>query len=443
MAGHRGKLSRILSVPLEPVLQSSPTRLKALGIFILVFQPLCGIAWSLSIPQPYESIWLRVIFGLFGLSLIWPRVCNNADSPFSQRVASVVFWLELPFFFCWMYVCNGGNTEWAMSVCCMILIYYHLVDWRIASVGLLLGALSAGLLNWGLSSVLPVVQPIPLEAHGMLFGFCWFSAITLGASSANLRHVHVSNTLQSMCVIGQELKAPLMITAKIADSLQQASLSGRKSNGPESFIVSVDHMASQLHALVRSMNHTVDTQMLNASYLRLPTMHEDITAFELLNEAIGKYPFASAKERGVVSLAIPKDFVFSGSFNHFIQVITNLLENSLHALQQTKRKLHPGDILIQADVDDKWGTIRIQDCGRGIPGHLLNRVFEPFFTTDRARGMGLGLTYCQTVIELAGGTLHLESRLEQGTVVTLRVPRRLPLRAATLLQPSRSEMASA
>ena len=52
-------------------------------------------------------------------------------------------WVEIPFFFSWMYLCNGGNAAWLATVCAMIAFYYHLTDWRIATVGIFSGVLLA------------------------------------------------------------------------------------------------------------------------------------------------------------------------------------------------------------------------------------------------------------------------------------------------------------
>ena len=63
----------------------------------------------------------------------------------------------------------------------------------------------------------------------------------------------------------------------------------------------------------------------------------------------------------------------------------------------------------------------IADRGRGIPAELLERVFEPFFTT-RAKGTGLGLAIVHRVIEAHGGALCIESREDEGTSVQVLLP---------------------
>lgn len=72
---------------------------------------------------------------------------------------------------------------------CMVVIYYHLTDWRLATLGALTGI--------GLSYLLatPPPQPLPDTTTGLdhlvVLGFAWASSIMLGASSANLRRTRL------------------------------------------------------------------------------------------------------------------------------------------------------------------------------------------------------------------------------------------------------------
>jgi signal transduction histidine kinase len=50
----------------------------------------------------------------------------------------------------------------------------------------------------------------------------------------------------------------------------------------------------------------------------------------------------------------------------------------------------------------------VSDCGMGVPGEILERVFEPFYTT-KGEGLGMGLAISRSIIELHGGRLWAES----------------------------------
>jgi len=78
-------------------------------------------------------------------------------------------------------------------------------------------------------------------------------------------------------------------------------------------------------------------------------------------------------------------------------------------------------------VEDGEAVLTICDHGPGIPPHLLDRVFEPFFRVDQARrqivpGAGLGLAISREIIENNGGSVSIVNRPEGGLLQTVRLP---------------------
>ena len=73
-----------------------------------------------------------------------------------------------------------------------------------------------------------------------------------------------------------------------------------------------------------------------------------------------------------------------------------------------------------------WVCLRVVDHGCGIALENLARILDPYFTTkkygDEVRGFGLGLTICQKIIQLHGGTIAINSQPGQGTTVTFDLP---------------------
>ena len=77
---------------------------------------------------------------------------------------------------------------------------------------------------------------------------------------------------------------------------------------------------------------------------------------------------------------------------------------------------------IQASSDESTHVeIRIKDEGPGIPSHLKEKIFIPFFTTKQ-KGTGLGLALCKRIVTHHGGTIRAESPAEKGTTFVLRFP---------------------
>ncbi len=82
-------------------------------------------------------------------------------------------------------------------------------------------------------------------------------------------------------------------------------------------------------------------------------------------------------------------------------------------------------------ADHDSAVIQVRDTGIGIPEHDQKELFTRFYRasnaiTRRIPGTGLGLTIVRTIVTSHGGDLILESREDQGTTVTVRLPRHRP-----------------
>ncbi|WP_334161975.1 PAS domain S-box protein [Phenylobacterium sp.] len=79
---------------------------------------------------------------------------------------------------------------------------------------------------------------------------------------------------------------------------------------------------------------------------------------------------------------------------------------------------------VDTDVQGEFVALSIRDTGVGIPPDILARVFEPFFTTKEVnKGTGLGLSQVYGFVQQSGGRVTVDSRLGEGTTITLYLPR--------------------
>ncbi len=76
-------------------------------------------------------------------------------------------------------------------------------------------------------------------------------------------------------------------------------------------------------------------------------------------------------------------------------------------------------------------ALSVLDSGPGIPGDILARIFEPYFTTKDQEGSGLGLAIVSRFVKNHNGLLHVKTRLGEGTRFTIYLPAREPRASST------------
>ncbi|OQX88138.1 MAG: hypothetical protein B6D55_01110 [Candidatus Omnitrophica bacterium 4484_70.2] len=113
-------------------------------------------------------------------------------------------------------------------------------------------------------------------------------------------------------------------------------------------------------------------------------------------------------------------FIVYGNYNELEQVVTNLILNARDAIKKNKNE---GEIYISLSRKDKWVEMKVRDEGVGIPENVLPKIFDPFFTTKEVgKGLGLGLSICQAIVERCNGRIDVESKVEEGSCFTIRLP---------------------
>lgn len=105
-----------------------------------------------------------------------------------------------------------------------------------------------------------------------------------------------------------------------------------------------------------------------------------------------------------------------------IRVITNLVKNSIQAIDQMNPE-EPKVVVAIAEVETEV-VITITDNGIGIAPEFTDKIFEPKFTTKNS-GMGLGLAMVKTIVENYKGKISFTSEPEVTTTFTVRIPRQM------------------
>jgi signal transduction histidine kinase len=103
------------------------------------------------------------------------------------------------------------------------------------------------------------------------------------------------------------------------------------------------------------------------------------------------------------------------------QGVINLLINAAQALTGH------GKIFLSTHQEGEEVVLAVRDTGQGMPPEVLEKLFQPFFSTrPLGEGTGMGLAVVHGIVAAHGGRIHVESQPGQGSTFTLRLPRVSP-----------------
>ncbi len=108
------------------------------------------------------------------------------------------------------------------------------------------------------------------------------------------------------------------------------------------------------------------------------------------------------------------------------RVILNLITNAFYAVDEKKKSgldNYEPTVSVSTKKGDKKLEIKVTDNGNGIPQKILDKIFQPFFTTKPSgKGTGLGLSLSYDIVKAHGGELKVDTIKNEGTEFTIILP---------------------
>ena len=211
-----------------------------------------------------------------------------------------------------------------------------------------------------------------------------------------------------------ELKTPLSTMRLVVEELIASDLTGENS--------SVEETLHRLRIQVLRMDRLVK-DLLNLS--RLETLSNldrtTVSVNRLLLSLAEEYRFL-AEARGItMALSFPEVMEIQADSAMLGRAFSNILDNAV------KYSEEEGRIELTAEKRAFEIVITFANTGPGISPHQIPRVFEQFYRIEQSRstqhgGSGLGLAMVKKIIELHGGNVALESRMDEWTKVIVHLP---------------------
>ncbi len=220
---------------------------------------------------------------------------------------------------------------------------------------------------------------------------------------------------QFMAALSHEINTPLCLMSEWIYLLSDGTLgqlSGDQAHAVDVLIGAYD----RLHRLLQQL---IDLMQGHAIVLQ----RKQVMAQELLQEAAGTVAPKAAARRITVQCGLPESAVpLEADRSRIIAALEYVLDNAV------KFNKDGGRVDAELHVDTASVRFVVRDTGIGISTEEQEKIFQPFYQVDRRlnrayEGAGIGLALAKRYIELHGGTISLESRLGQGTTVSISLPR--------------------
>jgi two-component system, LuxR family, sensor kinase FixL len=213
--------------------------------------------------------------------------------------------------------------------------------------------------------------------------------------------------------LAHELNQPLTAIANYVSTGRDLAAEGLQQNSAiiQEALNEASKEALRAGQIIRRMRDFVSKGELETEILPLGKLINDATTLGLLG----------AREKGVswsIEIEPGIDQVMADRVQ-IQQVMVNLMRNAIEAMEGEPQKF----LAISARPrGEGMVEILVTDTGHGIPAEMRDQLFLPFIST-KARGMGLGLSICRTIVEAHGGHMTVEAGPEGGTMFAFTLPR--------------------
>lgn len=252
------------------------------------------------------------------------------------------------------------------------------------------------------------VRVAPIELDGTKGALGIFYDLTQIERLEKIRQEFLSN-------VSHELRTPLTSILAFVETLEDGALEDEENN--RRFLAVIRKNAQRMHHLIDDI---LELSAIEAG--KVTVQKKTINLSAITAEVFTNLSTKAATKQINLENKVQKDTTVLADVVRLEQILTNLVDNAI------KFNRENGSVTISYEEKDGKDLIHITDTGEGISGEHLQRIFERFYRTDRARsrdigGTGLGLAIVKHLVLLHGGEVSAASNFGKGSTFTIELPR--------------------
>lgn len=234
-----------------------------------------------------------------------------------------------------------------------------------------------------------------------------------------LRDAETANRAKSMflATVSHELRTPLNAIIGFSDLLVSEVFGPL---GDVRYSAYARDVQASGHSLLSLIEDMLDLTRAEIGQIMLRESRVDIATE--VSASVGMVRSRQTGSMATIDIDVPPEMPPIWADGRLIrQILFNLISNA------SKFTMADGHVTIEAEICEAGLEIRVCDTGIGIRERDIDKVLRPFEQVDSAlnrkyEGIGLGLPLSKAFVELHGGTLSIQSELDVGTTVIVRLP---------------------
>ena len=249
------------------------------------------------------------------------------------------------------------------------------------------------------------IAPVELDKNKNAIGI--FYDLTQIERLETMRQEFLSN-------VSHELRTPLTSILAFVETLEDGAIEDEENN--RRFLGVIRKNAQRMRHLIDDI---LELSSIEAGKIYIEPKWINLSALveEVFTNVSGK---AEARQIKLKS-RVPKDASVFADIIRIEQILTNLVDNAI------KFNREQGSVTVEFERGGERDFIHVEDLGEGISAEHLQRIFERFYRTDRARsreigGTGLGLAIAKHLARLHGGEMSVASTVGKGSTFTIELP---------------------